>query len=122
SREDDKLAPRSPYAASKAGAEMLLQAYWTTHRLPVLITRGANTIGPYQYPEKAVPLFVTNAIDDQPLPIYGDGRQRRDWLYVDDHCSAIDVVLRRGEPGEAYIVGAGNERENLDVAQTILEI
>lgn len=122
SREDDKLAPRSPYAASKAGAEMLVQAYWITHRVPVLITRGSNTIGPYQYPEKAVPLFVTNAIDDQPLPIYGDGRQRRDWLYVDDHCSAIDLVLRRGQPGEAYNVGAGNERENLEVARTILEL
>ncbi|MBI4491437.1 MAG: dTDP-glucose 4,6-dehydratase [Chloroflexi bacterium] len=122
SREDDKLAPRSPYAASKAGAELLVQASWVTYGLPSLITRGANTIGPYQYPEKAVPLFATNALDGQPLPIYGDGRQRRDWLYVDDHCAAIDLVLRRGAPGEAYNVGAGNERENLDVARTILAL
>lgn len=122
SREDDRLTPRSPYAASKAGGEMLVQAYWATYGTPVLISRGSNTIGPYQYPEKAVPLFITNAIDNVPLPVYGDGRQRRDWLYVEDHCSAIDTILHRGTPGEAYNVGGGNERENLDVGGAILEL
>lgn len=97
SREEDRLAPRSPYSASKAGGELLAQAYWTTYGLPVVISRGSNTIGPFQYPEKAVPLFVTNAIDDQPLPIYGDGKQRRDWLYVDDHCSALDLKTQAGD-------------------------
>jgi dTDP-glucose 4,6-dehydratase len=122
SREDDRLAPRSPYSASKAGGEMLVQAYWSTYELPVVISRGSNTIGPYQYPEKAVPLFITNAMEDQPLPIYGDGRQRRDWMHVDDHCSGLDVILHRGEPGRAYNVGAGNERENLEVVTTILDL
>jgi dTDP-glucose 4,6-dehydratase len=122
SGEDDPLRPRSPYAASKASAELFLQAYHVTYGLATLATRGSNTIGPNQYPEKAVPVFVTNAIDDRPLPIYGDGRQVRDWLYVEDHCEAIRLVLERGEPGRAYNVGAGNERENLDVARSILRL
>src|SRR5919206_553072 len=112
STEDDAFAPRSPYAASKAGGELLVRAYHITYGLPVLTTRGSNTFGPYHYPEKLIPLMITNALDDQPLPVYGDGRQRRDWLYVDDHAAGIDVVLRRGVPGTAYNLGGGKEREN----------
>ncbi|HZS11170.1 MAG TPA: dTDP-glucose 4,6-dehydratase [Nitrospirales bacterium] len=120
-RESDPLRPRSPYAASKAGGDLLVQSYWTTYRFPVLITRGSNTYGPNQYPEKFIPLFITNAIDGQPLPLYGDGRYRRDWLAVRDHCTGIVRVLTGGEPGTVYNVGGGNERENLDVATRILE-
>jgi dTDP-glucose 4,6-dehydratase len=121
SKEDDPLDPRSPYSASKAGADLLVKSYWSTYRFPVLITRGSNTYGPNQYPEKFIPLFITNAIDDQPLPLYGDGRNRRDWLSVFDHCAAIEQVLQRGDPGQAYNIGGGNERENLDVARRILQ-
>jgi dTDP-glucose 4,6-dehydratase len=120
--ESDPLRPRSPYSASKAGGEMLVQAYYTTYEMPVLITRGSNNYGPYQYPEKLIPVLITNALDDQELPIYGDGQQIRDWLYVLDHCSAVDVVLHSGEPGEAYNVGAGNEWRNLDIAHQVLEL
>jgi len=120
--ETDPFAPRSPYAASKAGGELLVRAYRITHGLPVLTTRGSNTFGPYHYPEKLIPLMITNALDEQPLPVYGDGRQRRDWLYADDHAAGIDVVLRRGTPGEAYNLGGGNERENIDVVRRILEL
>jgi len=118
--EEDPLAPRSPYAASKAGGDLLALSYWTTYRFPVLVTRGSNTYGPNQYPEKFIPLFVTNAIDDQPLPLYGDGRNRRDWLSVFDHCAAMEHVLAHGEPGAVYNIGGGNERENLVVAETLL--
>lgn len=121
SKEDDPLAPRSPYSASKAGADLLVQSYWTTYRFPVLITRGSNTYGPNQYPEKFIPLCVTNALEDQPLPLYGDGRYRRDWLSVSDHCAAIEHVLQYGEPGLIYNVGGGNERENIAVAELILQ-
>ena len=121
SKEDDPLAPRSPYSASKAGGDLLVRSYWTTYRFPVLITRGSNTYGPNQYPEKFIPLFITNAIDDQPLPLYGDGRYRRDWLSVFDHCGAIEHVLHHGEPGVVYNIGGGNEWENLAVAETILK-
>ncbi len=120
SKETDPLAPRSPYAASKAGGDLLALSYWTTYRFPVVITRGSNTYGPNQYPEKFIPLFVTNAIEDQPLPLYGDGRNRRDWLSVFDHCAAIEHVFQRGEPGSVYNVGGGNEQENLNVAEAIL--
>jgi dTDP-glucose 4,6-dehydratase len=120
SKESDPLAPRSPYAASKAGGDLLTLSYWTTYRFPVLITRGSNTYGPNQYPEKFIPLFVTNAIEDQPLPLYGDGRNRRDWLSVFDHCAAIEHVLLHGEPGTVYNVGGNNEQENLTVAEAIL--
>ncbi len=120
SKEDDRLDPRSPYSASKAGGDLLAQSYGTTYQFPVLITRGSNTYGPNQYPEKFIPLFVTNAIEDQPLPLYGDGRYRRDWLSVFDHCAAIEHVLRHGEPGGIYNIGGGNERENLEVAEMIL--
>jgi dTDP-glucose 4,6-dehydratase len=122
SREDDPMRPRSPYSASKAGGEMMARAYHVTYEVPVLITRGSNNYGPYQYPEKLIPVLITNAIDDQELPIYGDGRQIRDWLYVMDHCTGIDVVLHHGEVGEAYNIGGGNERINLDIATQVLEL
>jgi len=120
SKESDPLAPRSPYAASKAGADLLALSYSTTYQFAVLVTRGSNTFGPNQYPEKFIPLFVTNALEDQPLPLYGDGLQQRDWLYVQDHCEAIALVLRKGEPGQAYNIGVGEERPNRDVAEAIL--
>ena len=120
--ESDPVQPRSPYAACKAGADLLVLAFATTYGLPTLVTRGSNTFGPYQYPEKLIPLFVTNAIDDQPLPLYADGLQVRDWLYVEDHCRAIDVVLRRGTPGSVYNAGAGNEMANLELTREILDI
>jgi dTDP-glucose 4,6-dehydratase len=120
SREDDPLQPRSPYAASKAGGDLMVRAYGVTHGLPVLITRGANTIGPNQYPEKVVPLFTTNAIDDQPMPIYGDGGALRDYIDVADHCAAIAAVLERGAPGEIYNVGAGHAINTHQVADAIL--
>jgi dTDP-glucose 4,6-dehydratase len=118
--EDDPFHPSSPYAASKAGAELLAAAYAHTFDYPILITRGSNTYGPYQYPEKMIPLFITNAIEDQPLPLYGDGMNVRDWLYVEDHCRAIDLVLREGKRGEAYNVGADQERTNLEVTRQVL--
>ncbi|HZK67269.1 MAG TPA: dTDP-glucose 4,6-dehydratase [Chloroflexota bacterium] len=122
SQEMDPLRPRSPYSASKAGGELMVQAYFTTYELPVLITRGSNNYGPYQYPEKLIPVLISNALDGQQLPIYGDGRQIRDWLYVLDHCSAIDTVLHHGEPGEAYNVGGGNERFNLEISHRVLDL
>ncbi len=120
--EEAPLRPRSPYAASKAGAELQCRAFVETYGLPAVIARPVNNIGPRQYPEKAVPLFVTNALDDQPLPIYGQGLQVRDRLFVDDHCEALDLLLREGEVGEAYNISAGNERTNIDVAETVLEL
>ncbi len=121
SLETDPLAPRSPYAASKASGDLLTLAYHTTYDLPVTVTRGANNIGPYQYPEKAVPLFATNAIDNEPLPVYGDGRQKRDYQYVGDHCRALDVVLHQGAKGEIYNVGTGHEMENLAMIELLLD-
>ena len=120
SKETDPVAPRSPYAASKASADLMVNAYRVTYGLPVTLTRGANNIGPYQYPEKVVPLFVTNAIDDQPLPLYGDGLQVRDYQYVLDHCEAIDLVLHKGRPGEIYNVGTGTEMHNIDMTHLVL--
>jgi dTDP-glucose 4,6-dehydratase len=114
------VKPSSPYSASKAGADMMCLSYWTTYETPVVITRGANTIGPYQYPEKVVPLFVTNALDDVPLPLYGDGMQARDYTYVEDHCRGILLALEQGEPGEVYNIGAGNEMRNMDMARFLL--
>jgi len=119
SREDDTLLPRSPYSASKAAGELLARSYFVTYGIPVVITRGSNTIGPYQYPEKVVPLFVTNAIDDQSLPIYGPGTAVRDYMHVEDHCRGVDFALRYGQPGEAYNVGAGNEVNTLQLASAI---
>lgn len=119
--EDSPLQPRSPYSAAKAGGELMCQAYAISYGTDVVITRGANTIGPRQYPEKLVPLFVTNALQDLPLPVYGDGRQIRNWLHAEDHAAAIDLVLRRGATGQAYNVAADNERENLEVVHAILD-
>ena len=118
--EDAPLAPRSPYAAAKAAGELLVRSYVITHGLDAVVTRGANTYGPYHHPEKLIPLFITNAIDDRPLPLYGDGLQRRDWLYVADHAAAVDFVLRHGEPGATYNVAAGHERTNRDVVAALL--
>jgi dTDP-glucose 4,6-dehydratase len=122
SKEDDPVRPSSPYAASKAGGDLQVLAYARTYAIDACITRGSNTYGPNQYPEKLIPLFVTNALDGEPLPLYGDGRQTRDWLHVDDHCAAIELVLRKGEACEVYNVGAGAERENIHVARRILEL
>ncbi len=121
-KESDPLNPSSPYSASKAGGDLMCLAYYKTWGVPVMITRGSNTFGPYQYPEKVIPLFITNAIDDQPLPLYGDGMNVRDWLYVLDHCEAIDLVLHKGKPGEIYNVGAGNELTNLELTRRILKL
>jgi dTDP-glucose 4,6-dehydratase len=120
--ESDPLAPRSPYSSAKAGGELLARSYFVSHEIPVVITRGSNTFGPYQFPEKLIPLFVTNAIDDKPLPLYGDGLQRRDWLFVDDHCAGILLASEKGEPGEAYNLGGGNERTNHEITNMILEL
>src|SRR3954451_12607291 len=121
SREDDPLRPSSPYSASKAGGDLQVLAAVRTFGVNASITRGSNTYGPNQYPEKVLPLFVTNALDGHPLPLYGDGRQVRDWLHVDDHCAAIEVVLRQGEAGEVYNVGAGEEHENVELTRVIVE-
>jgi dTDP-glucose 4,6-dehydratase len=121
-RESDVLHPRSPYAASKAGGDAQCIAFFETYGLPVMITRAANNIGPRQHVEKVVPLFVTSAMRDQPLPLYGDGRQVRDWLYVEDHCRALDLVAREGQPGEVYNIGADNHQENIRVAETLLQL
>jgi dTDP-glucose 4,6-dehydratase len=119
--EEQPLAPRNPYSATKAGAELLVRAYGISHGVPALITRASNNIGPYQYPEKRVPLYITNAIDDQPLPVYGNGLQVRDHLYVEDHCAALDLVLHQGEIGQVYNIGGDNEATGLEVAQAVLE-
>jgi dTDP-glucose 4,6-dehydratase len=121
SRETDMLRPRSPYSASKAGGDLQCLGFFHSHGLPVSITRAANTIGPYQYPEKLLPLMATNALLGLPLPVYGDGLQVRDWLHVSDHCAAIDLVLHNGLPGEIYNVGIGTEHPNLAVVELILE-
>lgn len=122
SREGDPLEARSPYSASKAGAEHLVYAYHVTYGLHTTTTRGSNNIGPYHYPEKAVPLFTTNALDNIPLPIYGDGMQMRDYQYVIDHCEGIDAVLHQGAAGEVYNVGTGVETHNIDMARKILDL
>ena len=116
--ETDILSPRSPYSAAKAAGDLLVQSYVVTYGLDLVITRGSNTYGPYQHPEKLIPLFVTNAIDDQPLPLYGDGRQRRDWLYVADHAGAIDFVLHHGRAGEVYNVPGEAELANRDLIRS----
>ena len=120
SRETDELKPRNPYAASKAGADRLAYSYWATYDLPVVITRASNNYGPYQFPEKVIPLFVTNALDGIPVPLYGDGRNVRDWLHVDDHCRAIDLLIDRAANGEVYNVGGGNDIMNVDLTRRIL--
>lgn len=122
SRETDPLLPRNPYSASKAGADRLAYSYFNTYGTPVIITRASNNFGPYQYPEKLIPLFVTNALEDKPLPVYGDGMQVRDWLYVEDHCAAVSFLLDHGAPGEVYNIGGGNERRNIDITRMILDV
>lgn len=122
SKEIDPLAPRSPYSASKASGDLMVQAYHVSFGVPTTITRGSNTYGPYQYPEKLLPLFITNAIDDQWLPLYGDGLQVRDWLFVLDHCTGIDRVLHFGRSGEVYNVGGENEQHNIDVIRLMLRL
>lgn len=122
-KETDPLNPRNPYSAAKAGGELIGRSYFTTFGVPVVITRGSNTYGPYQYPEKVLPLFVTNAIDSEPLPLYQGGEHNvRDWLYVDDHCRGIDLALRHGAAGEIYNIAGGNERENIALTRRILEL
>ncbi|TMC48075.1 MAG: dTDP-glucose 4,6-dehydratase [Chloroflexi bacterium] len=122
SLESAPMRPRSPYSASKAGGEMLVAAYRASFGLPAIVTRGCNTYGPHQYPEKIIPLFITNAIDGLPLPIYGDGGALRDYLHVEDHCRGIDLALRHGRPGEDYNLGTGNEVSGVDVADMVLRL
>ncbi|MBC7871032.1 MAG: dTDP-glucose 4,6-dehydratase [Chitinophagaceae bacterium] len=122
SKEDDNFLPNSPYAASKAGGELMVRAYHVTHGMNTVITRGSNTFGPYQYPEKLLPLFITEAIDGQLLPMYGDGMQVRDWLYVDDHVTGIDVALHHGVAGQAYNVAGENQQQNIDVIRRMLAL
>jgi dTDP-glucose 4,6-dehydratase len=120
SRETDELKPRNPYSASKAAADRLAYSYWATYDVPVIITRASNNYGPYQFPEKVIPLFVTNALDDIPVPLYGDGKNVRDWLHVEDHCRGIDLLIDKGTSGEVYNIGGGNEVQNVDLTHRIL--
>jgi dTDP-glucose 4,6-dehydratase len=122
STETDALRPSSPYSAAKSAGDLLVSAYARTFGVDASITRGSNTYGPNQYPEKFIPLFATNALDGEPLPLYGDGRQIRDWLFVEDHCAGVEFVLHNGAPGEVYNVGGGDEHENIDVAERIIEL
>lgn len=120
-RETDPLNPSSPYSASKAGADLLVEAYHKTYGLPILIVRSSNNFGRYQYPEKLIPLMILRALQDKPLPLYGDGMNIRDWIYVEDNCAAIDMVFKRGKTGQIYNIAAGNEKTNLEVVRFILE-
>lgn len=120
--EESPLKPSNPYSASKAGGDRLAYSYYATYGLPVIITRASNNYGPYQYPEKLIPLFVTNAIEDKPLPLYGDGKNVRDWLFVEDHCDAIEFILQHGKIGEVYNIAGGCERENIEITRMILAI
>jgi dTDP-glucose 4,6-dehydratase len=122
SRETDELRPRNPYSASKAAADRLAYSYWATYDVPVVISRASNNYGPYHFPEKVIPLFITNAIDNIPVPLYGDGLQERDWLHVTDHCRAVDLLIARGTSGEVYNVGGGNHVRNLDLTKRILAL
>ncbi len=121
-KESDSLKPSSPYSSSKAGADLLALSYFVTYRFPVIITRSSNNFGPYQYPEKFIPLMITNAFEDKSLPVYGDGKNIRDWIFTEDNCSAIDLVFQKGKEGEIYNIGAGNELENITVVREILKI
>ncbi|CAD6491131.1 MAG: GDP-L-fucose synthase [Candidatus Argoarchaeum ethanivorans] len=121
-KETDVLNPSSPYSSSKAGSDLLARSYYVTHDLPVIITRCTNNFGPYQYPEKLIPLFITNLLEDKKVPVYGTGQNVRDWIYVLDHCRAIDFILQHGETGEIYNIGGGAERTNLEITEKILEI
>ena len=121
SLETDPLRPRSPYSASKAGGDLQVLAYWSTYRTPVIITRGSNTYGPHQYPEKLIPLFITNLIDDESVPVYGDGLQVRDWLHAEDHARGVLHVLENGEAGEIYNIGGGNPQTNIEITRRLLQ-
>ena len=120
-KETDILKPSSPYSASKAGGDLLAMSYFTTYGLPVVITRSSNNFGPFQYPEKLIPVLIIKALRNEPLPIYGDGKNVRDWIYVLDNCRAIDAILNKGKPGEIYNVGGGHEKQNIEIANLILE-
>jgi len=122
SREADELKPRNPYSASKAGADRLAYSYWATYGVPVIVTRASNNYGPYQFPEKVIPLFITNALDDIPVPLYGSGLNIRDWIHVTDHCRGIDTVIARGTAGEVYNIGGGNEVRNVDLTHKLLAL
>ncbi len=119
--EEHPLAPNNPYSSSKAGGDMMVRAHYKTYGTPTLITRASNNYGPFQYPEKLIPFFVTNAIDNMPLPLYGDGMNVRDWLYVEDHCEGVDYVLHHGQIGETYNIGGGNEKTNIEITNIILK-
>jgi dTDP-glucose 4,6-dehydratase len=120
--ETDELRPRNPYSASKAGADRLAYSYWATYGVPVVITRASNNYGPYQFPEKVIPLFITNAIDNIPVPLYGEGLNIRDWLHVMDHCRGIDAAIERGNAGDVYNIGGGNEVRNVDLTHSLLRL
>ena len=120
-REGDALEPNQPYSAAKAGGELMARAYHRTFGLPTIVTRGSNTFGPYHYPEKLIPLFITNLMDDLPVPVYGDGQQVRDWMYVEDHCRGVDLALHQGTPGEVYNVGGENDRPNMEIVRLLLD-
>lgn len=120
-KEGDALEPNQPYSAAKAGGELMVRAYHQTYGVPTIVTRGSNTFGPYHYPEKIIPLFITNLIDDKPVPVYGDGMQVRDWMFVLDHCRGIDIALHSGTPGEVYNVGGDNDRPNMEIVQLLLK-
>ncbi len=120
SKETDALMPRNPYSASKAGADRIAYSYFATYGLPVIITRCSNNFGPYQYPEKLMPLFITNAIEDKELPLYGDGKNIRDWIYVEDHVRAVEFLMEKGKPGEVYNIGGNNEKMNIEITDIIL--
>lgn len=121
-RESDRLSPSSPYASSKAGSDLLALSYFTTYGLPVIVTRCTNNFGPFQHPEKLIPLFVTNLLEGKKVPLYGTGRNIRDWIHVEDHCRAIDFILKKGDHGEIYNIGSGNERANLEITEMILAL
>jgi dTDP-glucose 4,6-dehydratase len=120
--ETDELRPRNPYAASKAGADRLAYSYWATYGVPVIVTRASNNYGPYQFPEKVIPLFITNALDNIPVPLYGTGMNIRDWMHVTDHCRGVDTVIEKGTPGEVYNIGGGNEVRNVDLTHRLLKL
>jgi dTDP-glucose 4,6-dehydratase len=122
SKETDELRPRNPYSASKAGADRLAYSYWATYKVPVIVTRASNNYGPNQFPEKVIPLFITNLIDDIPVPLYGDGQNERDWLHVLDHCRAVDMLIDKGVDGEVYNIGGGNQVKNVDLTHRILKL
>jgi len=122
SKETDELRPRNPYSASKAGADRLAYSYWATYQVPVIVTRASNNYGPNQFPEKVIPLFITNALEDRGLPLYGDGLNVRDWLHVDDHCRGVDLLIARGQSGAVYNIGGGNEVPNIELTRRILAL